>query len=175
MNARQIRERRGTVIRERPAGVFEVKCRMGHVFILDTNREWEWCPRCPQSAGEKIIEKYLRKRQKTDGINFRPEFPIPFTGKVKYYFDFLVRDIRLLIEFDGEQHFKETGYFKRSLKEQREIDRFKDKWALKHGYHLLRIKFDQIKHIEEILDETLDMIETLDKGVVLCPEEDYYE
>lgn len=46
-----------------------------------------------------------------------------------------------LIEFDGEQHYIETPFFKTTLKEQQKIDQEKTKFAEEKGITLIRIPY----------------------------------
>lgn len=60
----------------------------------------------------------------------------------------------LLIEYDGEQHYKETSFFKYTLQQQQEIDREKDDFAKQKKIPLLRIPYwdrnkISINYIEE--------------------------
>ena len=166
---RRIREKRGVIVGPIDGDIIEVKCRKSHHFSLEIGVLDKWCPFCPSncSKGELAIEQYLVSK----GINYRCEFPIDIDKK-RYYFDFLIKQKRLLIEFDGEQHFY-SGYFG-NFEEVRKNDLRKNKWSLKNKYHLLRIKFDEFEQIPEILSETLEMIDNLKEGEFLTTAEDYY-
>ena len=172
---RQVRERRGTILSplSNINKEIDIKCKKGHLFkMLPTNKEWVWCQECPMpSKGEQMIEKYLRKRN----IEFRPEYPVNLPKRQKFYFDFLLKKYRLLVEFDGKQHFEYVEFFKTDLIKQREIDLAKNLWAIKNKYHLLRIPYFEIDNIEEILDSVLAEIGETDCDFLLTPSEDYYE
>jgi hypothetical protein len=56
-------------------------------------------------------------------------------------------EIIRLIEFDGEQHFKETNYFKRTLKENQTDDELKNQYAKEHNLPLVRIPYWEINNI----------------------------
>lgn len=112
------------------------------------------CPNCNESKGEKIIAKFLDKnninycRQKkfTDCRNV---FELPF--------DFYIPSKRTLIEFDGEQHFQPVEHFG-GLKayEQLKInDKIKNDYCEENYINLIRIRYDQIDKIEEILKSNL--------------------
>ena len=52
-----------------------------------------------------------------------------------------------LIEFDGEQHFKETNYFTRTLEENQKDDELKNLYAKQHNLPLVRIPYWEIEKI----------------------------
>ena len=64
--------------------------------------------------------------------------------------------MQILIEVDGEQHFKYTDYFYDSKKEfnhAKQNDYYKNSFALSHNYRLYRIPFwelENIHHYSEI-------------------------
>ena len=69
-------------------------------------------------------------------------------GKAK--FDFYLPHFNLIIEYDGEQHFKPVQFGNMSKKDaikefnQRKIfDRKKDIWALRKKISLIRIKYNE--------------------------------
>jgi very-short-patch-repair endonuclease len=172
--ARQVRERRGTVLSpllDIDKNV-EIKCKKGHVFsMIPSDKDWLWCKKCPPpSIGEQKIEEYFRKRS----IEFRPEYPITLPKRQKFYFDFLVKKHRLLVEFDGKQHFEEVAFFRKGLEEQRRIDLVKNRWAVVNKYHLIRIPYFQINDIDSILDAAIEEIDVPDCDFLLTPCEDYY-
>lgn len=66
-------------------------------------------------------------------------------------FDFAIlnndNSIKKLIEFDGEQHYKENEHFKSSLKEIQERDNIKNEYCQKHNILLQRIPYWQYHEI----------------------------
>jgi very-short-patch-repair endonuclease len=64
-----------------------------------------------------------------------------------------------LIEFDGEYHFDPESYFarRRGHSDVKTKDMLKLKFALESGISLLRISYQEIKLIPEILDKILKM------------------
>jgi very-short-patch-repair endonuclease len=127
--------------------------------------EGKGCPACSQSKGERFIDEWLRE----SGYKFEREFPIPITSTVgkngRLRFDFLISEHKVLIEFDGEQHFRPVTFFGSSretaLKVHKEIkrrDKIKNVWATKNGYELIRIRYDddireKLLSIESLLSD----------------------
>lgn len=121
------------------------------VIYSRTNEQKSGCPICNVSKGEIIITNYL--------INHNIEY-VPqkkFNGcisKKKLSFDFYLPDHNILIEFDGIQHFQYINFFhKKSTFEYTIIkDNIKLKFCFENKIKLLRITYEEIDFIEEILD-----------------------
>ena len=103
------------------------------------------CPKCSESKGEKSINEVLKKYN----INYIPNNKFKdctglpnkkgFCYELKY--DFFIPDKNMIIEFDGEQHFKpissmrgESGFDK-----NQKYDKIKNDYCEKNGIKLIRI------------------------------------
>lgn len=117
------------------------------------------CKKCKvKSKGESYISSWLDKYK----IYYETEKS--FSGcilknaKKPLRFDFYLPSLNLLIEYDGEQHYKESirwGWGKKSIDKFEEIkqrDLFKTNWARDNGYKLLRIPYFEFNNIGSILD-----------------------
>jgi len=109
------------------------------------------CPVCMSSAPERRIYMYLKKLN----IDFIKEYKIP---GYNYRYDFYLKDLNLLIEYDGAQHFKKTHYTfggvknkdpEKALKERQDRDRLKDKIAEENNYLLSRIPYTLENKLEQ--------------------------
>ncbi len=118
------------------------------------------CPRCAEPKGERRISKWLSEHS----IEHVPQFGILPKGKesdrYRLRYDFLLPAHNILIEFDGEQHYRPVRFHGISEEKSKEIfaitkkrDRAKNKWAKQNGYQLLRIRFDA--NTIQMLEETL--------------------
>lgn len=145
--------------------VFACKC--GREFITT----WEIvkyynktrCDRCSrrQSFGERTVENWLREHS----ISYIPQKWFEGCGGPRrlYRFDFYLPDLRTCIEFDGQQHFKIVdfgGTRDREALESELIDTaFRDmaktKYCESEGLALVRIRFDEVDKIDEILSSKL--------------------
>lgn len=99
------------------------------------------CPLCASSKGNKLIQKILVK----NNIEFEREKRFPTCKyKIPMPFDFFIPQKKILIEFDGEQHFIAIDFWggQKGLEERMAKDNIKDEWAKKNNYKLFRIKFD---------------------------------
>ncbi len=109
------------------------------------------CPKCKKSKGEHAIRNYLDTRK------------IPYTFQVRFDtcktvkplpFDMYIESLNLLIEYDGDQHFKSLPMWggEEGLLKRQHYDTLKDQWCINNGKILLRISYKDLDHIEEILD-----------------------
>ena len=112
------------------------------------------CKYCRESKGEKHIEKMLNKkniefiRQKTFGL---------CKNKNILRFDFYLPNNNILIEYDGEQHFKSIEYWggDKEFEIRQKNDSIKNLFAVNRGINLIRIKYNEINNIEKILNNIL--------------------
>lgn len=111
------------------------------------------CPKCSNgmSRGERQIQKLLEEK----GIEY--EFNKTFPGlhgrtkNAALRYDFYLPSYNLLIEYDGEHHFKPVRTKGRLTTKQaierHEVtkinDKKKNRYAIKNGIELLRIKYNQ--------------------------------
>ncbi len=121
------------------------------------------CPKCIQSNGEQRVRETLTALGTNFGeqvrfANCRAKRPLPF--------DFFVPSHRLLIEFDGRQHYDNSELWggDEKLEETHRHDAIKNRFAAKHDYRLLRIPYWEYDNIEAILREQLSAEEEPIKG-----------
>jgi len=111
------------------------------------------CIWCRRSKGEMKTKKYLD----SCGIKFTIEHKLPDS---LYRYDFYIESLGILIEYDGEQHFKlvgKRGARKRLLDTQRR-DKEKDKLAALYGLPLIRIPYTELNNLEVYLEHKLSRI-----------------
>lgn len=119
------------------------------------------CSKCSnnESRGEKVIRVWLEKNK----IGYEQEKSFDgFCGNRgnKFRFDFWIESKNLLIEFDGELHFRESKKWygensKNELVNIQKRDKIKSDWVKRNGYNLLRIPYTKIKNIDQILTNFL--------------------
>jgi superfamily II DNA or RNA helicase/very-short-patch-repair endonuclease len=101
-----------------------------------------------RSASEAFLFRRLETLTATKGrFRLNAELPIVFDGWGKMEVDFLYREIRLVIELDGGQHFVNEDAYRR--------DRRKDLLLQEHGYFVLRFL---VQDVGAKLDDVLDRI-----------------
>ena len=125
------------------------------VFCKQHQRWFEVLPnehidgkRCPfdnESKGESMVRVFLEKR----GINLKQYHRIKecfseVNGKCYTLpFDFFLPDLNILIEYDGEQHYRPVDIWggEEGFKRQQVLDNIKNKFAEHKGIKLIRIPY----------------------------------
>ena len=134
-------------------GLFECKCDCGNIISVRTaqlNYQKVRSCGCIKSKGESFIAQLLSGYK----ISFKKEvsFSDFYTPKGrKYRFDFgLYRDNCLicLIEYDGKQHYYESGFRYSSLEERQIKDKIKNNYCEHNNIRLYRIKYDEDVTVE---------------------------
>ncbi len=114
------------------------------------------CPKCNESKGEKEISDILNSLN----IKYTSQKRFPeCKHKNTLPFDFYIHNkkSKLLIEFDGEQHFKSIKHFGGEKKFQitQIRDQIKNNFALSNNIPLLRIPYTEQDNIKQILTNKL--------------------
>lgn len=146
-----------------------IQCSCGGVFETSfdnfkSNKRKVTCDKCSgkQSKGETAIEEWLKNNQ----IPYQRQYRFPDCKyKKPLPFDFAVFDnnenLKLLIEYDGEQHFhpyrfKDNRVFEyKKLLTVKERDGIKTSYCATNNIKLVRIPYTQSKFIPQILKNTL--------------------
>jgi predicted Zn-ribbon and HTH transcriptional regulator len=130
----------------------------GHVYMvkpsnfIHNNRR---CPKCKESKGESDIELFLQQ----NNVRFKKQYRInECKNKQALPFDFAIFDdedkLIFLIEYDGEQHFYSIDFFggEKRFESTKKNDSIKNKFCLLNNIPLLRIKYDDKKNINNIVN-----------------------
>jgi predicted nucleic acid-binding Zn-ribbon protein len=114
------------------------------------------CPKCNSSKGEKEIVKVLDKHNQPFSEQHifhdcRDKYPLKFDVKITK----LKKDI--IIEFDGEQHFREVETWggKSNLQRVQKRDQIKNQYCIDNNIPLIRIPYWEFNNIEYILNNVL--------------------
>lgn len=113
------------------------------------------CPTCNVSKGEKRIEEFL----KSHNLNYYKEYTFDdLVGKnnrkLKFDFAVLQNNDVILIEYDGEQHFK-PKFGENEFERTKRNDKIKNDYCKNKNLMLIRIPYTQFDDIENILLKTL--------------------
>ncbi len=106
------------------------------------------------SYGEKKIKDYLIR----NNISFEQEFQFDdCINKKKLLFDFYIFDRKILIEFDGKQHFEPIKYFGgiEGYNYRKKNDIIKNIYCIENKIELIRISYEDINIVDKILDKYL--------------------
>lgn len=101
------------------------------------------CPICKSSKGELKLLHLLKE------LKLKPIRQFEFTNN-KFKYDFCIESLKLLIEYDGELHFKSVPHFGgvETLNNIKRNDFLKDKLALEKGYTLIRVAYPHFANLE---------------------------
>jgi very-short-patch-repair endonuclease len=120
------------------------------------------CTICRESKGEKTIYNYLKQEYDYEVVPQKTYKDC--TNKHKnlktcreYEFDFYLPQFNIIIEFDGEQHFKRNTYFHKTDEKFQELvadDLYKINYCKNNNIKLIRISYNE-----------KDIIGQLDKGL----------
>lgn len=96
-------------------------------------------------------EEYILKILKRENISFIREKTFKDLKKGKFRFDFFLKDKNIIVEVDGEYHFKEIRGRRAYLK-QCEHDRQKNSYCLCNNIDLYRIPYWDLQKIKNFSD-----------------------
>lgn len=120
-----------------------------HDFITNGSR----CPKCRESKGEKLVSKILNNMNidymiQKRFLDCRDKLPLPF--------DFIISD-KILVEYDGELHFKKSNYYGggKGLFNRIKKDKIKNNYCIENNIPLIRIPYWEFDNIGYILDNVL--------------------
>ena len=118
------------------------------------------CYKCKSSKGEELIRRYLTEQS----IQFEEQKIFSdCVNKRCLPFDFHIKDINVLIEYQGRQHFEPVKWSKNwndqeaynNLIEVQQNDKIKKEWCKNNNIKLLEISYLEKKDIDEILKNHL--------------------
>lgn len=102
------------------------------------------CPICQLSTKERFIYDYLT----STGVTFERSYTFPdCINRKNLLFDFAIldsnRELKMLIEYDGKQHFEPLGYLggEAKFKKMCKNDQIKNDYCVKNSIPLLRIPY----------------------------------
>lgn len=137
------------------------KCDCGKITTVEKsnllNGTTKSCGCLKSSSGEIKIQNILKENniifecQKTfDSCRFNKTNALA-------RFDFYLPEFNCLIEYDGQQHFKDVSIFIDSLQEIQSRDKYKNEWCKKNKIKLIRIPYNEYNDItiEYLLDKIL--------------------
>jgi hypothetical protein len=121
-----------------------------HNFASDSNHCG--CPKCKESNGERSIRVWLENNK----FDYEQEYRFKDCKDINSLpFDFYLKKENLVIEFQGEQHYKLSKLWKdndNSFKKRKHHDWLKRKYAKKNNIRYLSIPFWELKNVNTILE-----------------------
>lgn len=144
----------------------------GREFIQTANNflQGTRCPFCSNSKGEVEIRKFLTDNNIKFGTQYIFNDLLSDLGfNLKFDFGIIENNnLKLLIEFDGIQHFEliEGWYTQEKFEQLRYHDKLKNEYCIKNNIELIRIKYDKFNEINDILTKILINNEKIDEFIV---------
>lgn len=109
---------------------------------------------CRTSKGETEVRQWLDEHE----IQYKEQFGFDdLKYKNKLLFDFAIvedKEVNMLIEYDGIQHYKPRGWAKKNFKDRSARDKLKNEYCKENNIPLVRIPYTE-KDIGEILSNAL--------------------
>lgn len=138
-------------------------------FIYNSTSNNFRCSECQFSQGEKRIEEYLMKNNIRYTAQTEYEGLVGLGGGNLSYDFYILNPYNILVEYDGEFHYKPIKKYKNEplkyaqerFEKQKEHDRLKNEYAHNNGVNLLRIPYWDFDDIEEILDNYLSQFKNI--------------
>ena len=149
--------------------IIECRCSCGRLFYTDVYNLMENINRCEVCRNAISHDEFLVSQFLDDNnIKYKEQFRF---NSCKYKkplpFDFHLDDYDILIEIDGEQHFRPVRFGGMSQEEaeenfqkQKNKDSIKNDFCKKHNIPLLRISYEEINN-EQYKDKILNFIKTV--------------
>jgi hypothetical protein len=138
---------------DKPAEVFCKK--HGTWFSINPKQhiKGKKCPFDNESSGENLVRVFLEEKN----INFTQYYRFDkCVSEVnnrcyKLPFDFYLPDYNILIEYDGEQHYKPIKIWggEEGFERQQKLDLIKNKFAVDNNINLIRIPY-KVKKVEDL-------------------------
>ena len=133
-------------------------CEKGHTYkSIIHSRLKRVCPYCAASSSEKLTHNVLNNND----ISFEIEKRL-FEEIERNPYDIFLNELNILVELDGEQHFKEKLFFERkfSFEKRVESDNKKNTYAFENSVPLLRIPYTYFEDELKIEALVMDFIRT---------------
>lgn len=118
------------------------------------------CPICNSSKGESTVERVLIQ----NNIDFVRQYKITNDNLIcnnkSFYVDFYLPSYNIVIEYNGQQHYEQTGYFggKEKLEKTQDRDLSLRVYCKEHGIKLVEIPYNEFDNIESILVKELKLV-----------------
>jgi len=151
------------------------KC--GHSFetiLHSITQRNSWCPYCKNKTEQMLFDKLILYYPL-----LKREYKKNWCKKINYLpFDFVIEDMKIIIELDGDQHFKQISNWLSPEKTQ-ENDLYKIKCANENEFSIIRILQDDIfKDKYDWLTELCENIEKITmenrvQNIYMCKNNEY--
>ena len=146
------------------------------IQLINITSNNQWCSFCVNKTELKLLNELKI---------FYPEIQTQFRvdwckNKYSLPFDFVIHDLKIIIELDGIQHFKQISNWKMP-EEQQKIDLYKTKCANDNEYSVIRILQEDVwnNNFDYITEINYAIIKILRKNKIqnryICQNNEYKE
>lgn len=112
------------------------------------------CPKCSSSHGEQEVSTVLDSLK----VKYLYQIPLnnPYKENKRFILDFYIPEYKLIIEYNGEQHYGPIEYFGGDERFKKQVERDNDlrKYCKENNFKLL-----EIKYTENVKDKIINFIE----------------
>jgi len=138
----------------------KIVCDKGHSFNQTPYHHmyrFQGCPICNASSGEQIIINWLNNNGYKEKFEFQKVFE-DCKDKKPLPFDFFIPSKNLLIEYQGEQHYKQVSKFggRKDFLLRKHHDWLKRRYAKSNRINLLTIPYWNVNMLSSILEEEIN-------------------
>jgi hypothetical protein len=146
--------------------IYKCKCDCGNTITVvgaSLKSEHTTSCGCINTKYNKIIKDYIISLN----YNVLQEYYIDLSEYNNSYarFDIYVPDLRLVIEYDGEGHFKPIDWSGKGIEEAitlleatQQRDKLKDMYCYDNNMFILRIPYTEQNNIKQLINETIKII-----------------
>lgn len=134
------------------------------------------CPFCSKntnsSYGERLVKKWLKKHNMQNHFIYGFKHFIHLSSGFYLHADFISRNYKIVIEYDGPQHFYSIPLWHgvKGLQERKRNDHIKNKYCKCHKIKLIRIEYpyksNNMLKVKNVINKTLSK-KLLNKGMAL--------
>lgn len=131
------------------------------------------CPKCSRERNESMIQEKVRLYLESLGYTIEHENDcsiVPINPKTKYPlpFDNEIKELRLIIEVHGSQHYEKSVFTRteEDLHYRKLLDRYKRIYCKVNNYHFLELSYKDIEkdNYKQIIDDKIaDIISSVFK------------
>ncbi len=120
------------------------QCKEGHIFEMRPNnvKYGQWCPNCARGIGERACRKFF---EAMFGHNFPSSKPSWLVSKkvTRMELDGFCKELNLAFEYHGPQHYRDVGFFSKTMNFQKrmEYDKIKIELCKEHGVTLVHVPY----------------------------------
>jgi hypothetical protein len=138
------------------------ECKYGHQWMAkpcQVKNSNNWCPICNESQGERTVSEFLKQHN----IQFEREKKFNDCRGMKQMlsFDFYLPEQKVVIEYDGRQHYEPVNFYGCSNEQAEKThnklvqnDMIKNKYCAENNIKLIRIPYTE-KNINKFLNKSL--------------------